>query len=141
MKKIFLCSVFIPLFLTQASFWSFWDRGGTQKMNVSRNYHSVDEKYIDFTPAKFLKLRKGEANFALYFHANWCASCRVMNSQLNGDEAQLSSNVLKVNFDKAYTLRKKYGVVSPSTFIFFRDGRAVKRSVNPKLEAIVRQLR
>ncbi len=141
MKKILGLSIFIPLFLTQASFWSFWNRSYRQPIKISRNYDITNSNYMDYRPAQFLKQQKDYQNFELYFHAKWCASCHVMDNQLQKRVLQLPAKVLKVDFDRSSQLRRKYGVVVPSTFIFFRKGKAVRRSVNPDFEVIVQALR
>jgi thiol-disulfide isomerase/thioredoxin len=56
-------------------------------------------------------------NTVLFFHATWCPSCRAADAALSGAEIPEGLSVLKLDFDTATDLRKKYGVTSQHTFV------------------------
>jgi thioredoxin 1 len=65
------------------------------------------------------------------FWAEWCGPCRMMNpiiEKLKKDyEGKMA--VLKVNADDSQELTVKHGVSSLPSFIFFKDGKEVRRMV------------
>lgn len=55
----------------------------------------------------------------LFFHADWCPVCRVIESEINSSATKIPDGVhiLKVNYDTAIALRQKYGVTVQHTFV------------------------
>lgn len=56
-------------------------------------------------------------NTVIFFHANWCPSCRAADSSIGASEIPENLTILKADFDSETDLRKKYGVVSQHTFV------------------------
>ena len=55
----------------------------------------------------------------LYFHADWCPSCRNTESDLSQKKDTIPSGltILKVNYDEETALKQKYGVTYQHTFV------------------------
>jgi thiol:disulfide interchange protein len=58
----------------------------------------------------------------LFFTASWCPECRAFDKALSSNQIPDNTQILKVDYDKATDLKKKYGVTLQSTFV----------SVNPE---------
>jgi len=56
-------------------------------------------------------------NTVIFFHANWCPSCRAADAGISGGEIPSGLTILKADFDTQTDLRKKYGVVAQHTFV------------------------
>lgn len=70
--------------------------------------------YSDATVDAALKEGK---KVALFFHASWCPTCKVLDTSLSNETIPDSVLVLKVNYDNSLELRKKYGVTSQHTIV------------------------
>ena len=60
-----------------------------------------------------------EGDVVLFFHAPWCPSCRALESDIEANLSSIPPNVhlLKVDYDSATELKKKYGVVRQHTLV------------------------
>ena len=56
-------------------------------------------------------------NTVLFFHADWCGSCRTIEANLLESGLPDDLSVLKIDFDNADALRKQYGVTEKHTFV------------------------
>ena len=64
----------------------------------------------------------------LFFHANWCPSCRAADKGILEGTIPENLSILKVDFDNSSDLKKKYGVVSQHTFVQIdADGNEIKK--------------
>jgi peptide-methionine (S)-S-oxide reductase len=72
-------------------------------------------QYRPYDPVLFRSLQ--DRQILLFFHADWCPTCRNFEKQIL--ETTLPKNViiLKVDYDTATDLKKKYSVVSQSTWV------------------------
>jgi len=93
---------------------------------VSETEIMVDEKmgdemasanYLDYDINKFAD-NNGKKRI-LYFHADWCPTCRPLNIefQQRGDELPKDVVVFKVNYDKETQLKTKYAIPYQHTFV------------------------
>lgn len=67
----------------------------------------------------------------VWFHADWCPTCRAQQptvDRLAASPEMKDVTVFVADFDKETALRKSLHVVQQSTFIVFRNGREVARS-------------
>ncbi len=53
----------------------------------------------------------------LFFHADWCPTCRNFEKQIEETTLPTDVIILKVNYDEATELKKQYSVLSQSTWI------------------------
>ena len=66
----------------------------------------------------------------VWFHANWCATCKAQELVLAKiPKDQNETIIVKVDFDTATKLRREFKVPTQSTFLVFKDGKEVGRSV------------
>lgn len=72
------------------------------------------------------------------FWASWCGPCKMMSPVVDqiAEDMGESAKVCKVNVDEQQQLAEKYGVMSIPTFILFKEGTEVNRTVGamPKEE-------
>jgi thiol-disulfide isomerase/thioredoxin len=66
----------------------------------------------------------------VWFHAAWCATCKAQELVL----AKIPKNenqtyIIKVDFDTETKLRRELKVPTQSTFLVYKDGKEVDRSV------------
>lgn len=73
--------------------------------------------FEDYSPEKLALADAGTV--VLFFHANWCPSCRALEADIKANLSDIPTNVhlLKVDYDRATELKKKYGVVRQHTLV------------------------
>jgi thiol:disulfide interchange protein len=72
-------------------------------------------QYLEYTQAR-LKHAKEEF-IVLFFHANWCPSCKAFEEKVLSEEIPENIKILKVNFDTNGELRKKYNILTQTSFV------------------------
>ena len=66
----------------------------------------------------------------IWFHATWCATCKAQELVLAKiPKNQNQTVIVKVDFDTATKLRRELKVATQSTFLIYKDGKEVARSV------------
>jgi len=66
----------------------------------------------------------------VWFHAAWCATCKAQELVLTKiPKDQNQTVIIKVDFDSATKLRRELKVPTQSTFLVYRDGKEIARSV------------
>lgn len=70
-----------------------------------------------YSPEKLALAQEGKV--VLFFHANWCPICRQLDAEAaaNSNIVPDGVHVLKVDYDTATALKKKYGVTVQHTFV------------------------
>jgi len=66
----------------------------------------------------------------VWFHANWCATCKAQElaiAKIPKDQNQ--TVIIKVDFDTETKLRRELKVPTQSTFLVYKNGKEVGRSV------------
>lgn len=53
----------------------------------------------------------------LFFHADWCPSCRAADAGIWSDTIPANLSILKVDYDNSDQLKKKYEILSQHTFV------------------------
>ena len=93
--------------------------------------------YEDYSPERLEELL-GSEKFLLFFHADWCPTCRILETKIKKDLGILNGHtVLKANYDREAALMRKYDVVVQSTVIFFNeDGTIAEKKVFPRVSQI-----
>lgn len=71
--------------------------------------------YVDYATYKKSGAAK-DAKTVLFFHAKWCPSCKSLDANLT-KSVPAGLNVVKVDFDEAKDLKKKYSVTQQHTFV------------------------
>lgn len=66
----------------------------------------------------------------VWFHATWCATCKAQELILTKiPKDQNQTVIIKVDFDTANKLRRELKVPTQSTFLVYKNGKEVARSV------------
>lgn len=98
--------------------------------------------YESYSAEKIAMAEAGDV--VLFFHASWCPSCRVLNSDIEKNMSAIPAGVtiLKTDYDKETELKKKYGVTSQHTLVQVdKDGNLIKKwSGGSKLENLISQI-
>lgn len=77
-------------------------------------------KYIPYSAAALAAAEQvPQGDTILYFHANWCPICQVLDPDIRKNISKLPVGVtiLKVDYDSETALKKKYGVTYQHTFV------------------------
>jgi len=75
-----------------------------------------------------------------FFHADWCPTCRGIESEINADISRIPDNVvfIKTDFDDEVELKQKYGVTVQTTFVQIdNDGTEVNQWTASNLDSAV----
>ena len=98
----------------------------------------MTEIYQEYTPELEDKY-KGSQKFVLFFHADWCPTCRVLEKKIKENLTSLATAIiLETNYDREVEVKKKYKVRVQSTVVFFNaDGSIEKTKVNPRLQELI----
>jgi thiol-disulfide isomerase/thioredoxin len=73
--------------------------------------------YVDWSTYAADPARFAQGEVVLFFHAPWCPSCRATEESLDADGVPDGLTVVKVDFDTATDLRRRYGVTVQHTFV------------------------
>lgn len=88
--------------------------------------------YMDFTQER-LNEYMGKKPFALFFHATWCPTCRVLDADIKeGLDTLDGAVILKTDYDTEIEMKKKYGIRIQDTTVFIDENGEV---VNTKIGA------
>jgi thiol-disulfide isomerase/thioredoxin len=73
--------------------------------------------YMDYDASKIGFAEKGKV--VLFFKADWCPSCKALDADIIKNISQIPADVmiLKVNYDTASDLKKKYNVLGQHTLV------------------------
>lgn len=99
--------------------------------------YAANGSYEEYSSKRFSELH-GNEKFILFFSADWCPLCRVLEGKIKKDMDVLNGHaVLEANYDKEVELKKEYSVLVQTTMIFFNaDGTIADKKVNPRLSMI-----
>jgi len=97
--------------------------------------------FADYDPSLLVA---GETN-VLFFHADWCPSCRGLENDLNANLSAIPAevNILKLDYDTETELKKEYGVIRQHTLVVVDgNGTEIKKltGLTNTLDQVVNQL-
>lgn len=98
-----------------------------------------EPKYITYTQSHNDSII-GKSPTVLFFHADWCPTCRTIESNINDELASFpaGTQILKVNFDKETKLKQDYEVFVQSTLIVLDSaGNVVKKLAAPSNKELI----
>lgn len=98
--------------------------------------------YEAYAQEKLARAEKGDV--VLFFHASWCPSCRGLNADIEKSLKAIpaETSILKVDYDTATELKKRYGVTYQHTLIQVdKDGNMIKKwSGSPTLNSLISEI-
>ncbi len=76
-------------------------------------------EYVKYSQENLTQATANNGTAVLFFHATWCPFCRAAEQDITSrlDEIPAGLTILKTDYDKESTLKKKYGIVSQHTFV------------------------
>lgn len=89
--------------------------------------------YEDYNEARYNELL-GQQPFAIFFHAQWCPTCRKMEKDISEELSTFPENtvILKADFDTEAALKQQYGINSQSTIVIINaQGEALETLAAP----------
>ncbi len=75
----------------------------------------IKGSYSDYDASKLSKAEHGTV--ILFFNASWCPTCVAANKNFNGSTPPDGLTLLKVDYDDATDLKRKYGITYQHTFV------------------------
>ena len=85
-------------------------------------------QYLEYSQARLQHAK--EEFIVLFFHANWCPTCKAFEEKVLSEEIPENIKILKVDFDTNTELRKKYNILTQTSFVLVdNDGNLKKRWV------------
>jgi len=87
---------------------------------------------MDITRENFeQEVLKSEIPVLVDFWASWCMPCKMMIPVVEQIEHEMQNTVkvCKINIDEEADLAIKYGVMSIPTFLVFKEGKVVNKTV------------
>lgn len=91
--------------------------------------------YQNYSEAVMNSALKSGQKVIVFFHAEWCATCRALEANIKANLTQIPANVLilQANFDTETALKQKYGITVKTSFaVLNADGSLEKKLVGPK---------
>lgn len=113
------------------------DNGNENASNIT-----VEESgsYEAYSPEKVV-LASDNHDVVLFFRANWCPTCRAVDSDIRANLNKIPTNVtiLDVDYDNSSELKRKYNVTYQHTFVQVdKDGNLIKKwSGSPTLSSLI----
>lgn len=99
--------------------------------NCSANDHTcqIEQKEVAFTNKNVQLFQENAIQEtikawklpALYFKANWCLNCKLLEDELKEKGFPDGIDIYEVDFDQAKDLREKYSVNNQHTLILLND--------------------
>lgn len=105
------------------------------KTGTDARYISLDQKEWDNA--------LGKKMIALFFHADWCPTCRTADAEISERVSELPNDsiVFKVDYDTATNLRQEFGVTQQHTVVFINtDQKATLRKSGFSFQDLVDNL-
>lgn len=85
------------------------------------------------------KIKSGVA--LVDFYATWCPPCNAIAPTVDKIEKEYEGKALvaKVNVSESSDLADRFGITAIPTFIFFKDGQAVKKTMGIMNEKLFKE--
>lgn len=100
--------------------------------------------YEAYSPEK-IAAKASQGNVVLFFHANWCPTCRALDADIKAHLKEIPSNltILDVDYDNSTALKKRYGVTYQHTMVQVdNNGTLIKKWMgSPTLATFVAEVK
>lgn len=102
-----------------------WKYSTTDKPQPKTN--AISWQYLEYSPTVLDGL---SGNIVLFFHADRCPTCQQAEKNFLQEGISEWLTIIKVNFDKETELKKKYSILTQTSFVLVQpDGTLIKRWV------------
>ena len=91
------------------------EKNGEVGATLSGSEVAPQSQYRDYDEAELSTLTT--SRILLFFHADWCPTCRNFDKQIWEIELPKDIVIYKVDYDTADALKKKYSILSQSTWV------------------------
>jgi thiol:disulfide interchange protein len=90
----------------------------TPNESAAKKAYVNTSNYLDYSEANLTTAHEN-GQVVLFFAANWCSSCTILDDELINSSSKLSPNVtvLKADFDNNRELKRKYNVLVQHTLV------------------------
>jgi len=90
---------------------------GQKITQPSNPQQAILSRYVDYSQAAFDQA--ADKKRVLYFHADWCPECHLLNKEFIEKADQIPEDVVifKTNYDTETELKKKYAITYQHTFV------------------------
>jgi len=98
---------------------------------------------VPFNQVKFDQANAAGQPVVVYFHADWCPTCRVQQpivARLAAEPKLKAVTIFEADFDTETALEKTLKVGQQSTFVAFKHGQEVSRSTGQTQESAIRDI-
>jgi len=96
---------------------------------------------VPFDQASFDRAKAAGDPVVVYFHADWCPTCRVQQpivARLAAEPGLKGVTIYEADYDKETALEKTLHVGQQSTFVVFKQGHEISRSTGQTQESAIR---
>ena len=100
-------------------------------------------KYIPYNEKAYNDVL-GSESFVLFFHAEWCPTCRGMEEAILNEMETFpgGTKILKADYDTETELKKTYGITTQSIIVIVdKDGNATETLAAPSNADIIAALK
>jgi len=100
------------------------------------------QNYFVYSPTT-LAYAQEKGKTVLYFWAPWCSTCSSLDTELQKEGNQIPADVtiLRVDYDTAKELKRKYAITIQHTFVQIdKNGNALKTWVGGEIELLKKNL-
>lgn len=129
----------LTLLFLSACGGSTWQTTEDQQMSYATSSNAV---YKDFNKSEYESV-KGQKPFVLFFHAQWCSTCRELEKNIKADLQQFPAGtvIFKADYDTEEDLKKEYKVTTQSVFVVVDGkGQVSETLVAPSKAALVKAI-
>lgn len=80
---------------------------------------TLKPNYVTYSESTLDQILEDQGRALLFFHANWCPTCRSADLSIKNEGSSLPENltILKTDYDKELDLKRKYAVTIQHTFV------------------------
>lgn len=115
----------------------------TEDSMMSADNTTGTAEYLTYSSDLYNSLLGKEA-FALFFHAQWCPTCRGMEKDINAELGTFpnGAKIIQTDYDTENELKKKYGITTQSTIVIIdKEGNQAATLLAPNNKELIEALK
>lgn len=100
-----------------------------EELENNNQIKDINNKKLWYTDYSEEKVKNAtQKNIILFFHADWCSSCKAFEAKVLSENIPEDILILKVDFDKNNELRQKYNILTQTSFVLIdKNWKLIKR--------------